>query len=373
MQSKSINSKIKRTSGVLADGRAIHYYDLGFVGRNAIDRRAVEAAAPIGELRHDALKDDWVAVAAHRQSRTFMPPKELCPLCPTSVDADTQYLTEIPEADYQVVVFDNRFPALTRPPDGFVVNAPLGVQLEPTLAAGKCEVVCFSSDHSASFRDLNESQVRVVLEAWKDRTRVLAELSDVVHVFPFENRGEEIGVTLPHPHGQIYGYSYLPMTVKTMMRAAVAFFEQTGLVLMDEIVAREIRDEMRVIAQNSEWVAYVPYAARYPYEFHVAPLRSVMRLPDLDETASASFGEVYLEALRRLDGVFGVDMPYIAAWHQAPLVEGAEQMRLHLQVTSIRRSADKIKYLAGSESAMGAFLGDVTPEAAAAAMRAVIL
>jgi UDPglucose--hexose-1-phosphate uridylyltransferase len=211
------------------------------------------------------------------------------------------------------------------------------------------------------------------MEAWKQRTIALSELGDVVHVFPFENRGAEIGVTLPHPHGQIYGYSYLPQTVKTMMVASEGFFERTGMVLMDEIVTRELRDEVRVIARNSEWVAYVPYAARYPYEFHVAPLRSVMRLPDLDDVASDAFGEVYLEALRRLDGVFGVDMPYIAAWHQAPFVDGVEHMRLHLQVTSIRRSADKIKYLAGSESAMGAFLGDVTPEDAAAAMRAVIL
>ncbi|MEY3407650.1 MAG: hypothetical protein RL038_711 [Actinomycetota bacterium] len=373
MHSNETNSPIFITLTTLSGGREILYFDSKLTQRDAEDRRPFEDPAPIGELRHDALRDDWVAVAAHRQTRTYMPPKELCPLCPTAKDADERYLTEIPESDYEVVVFDNRFPSLTRPVVGFELSTPAALQESPTEAAGKCEVVCFTSDHSGSFKSLSPDRVRVVLEAWRHRTRELGALKDVVHVFPFENRGVEIGVTLPHPHGQIYGYSYLPMTVKNMMAAAVAFQERNGEVLLDAIVAREIRDEVRIVASNNEWIAYVPYAARYPYEIHLAPRRSVLRLPDLDEAACAGFAEVYLEVLNRLDGVFDVEMPYIAAWHQAPFVAGGEHMRLHLQVTSIRRAPDKIKYLAGSESAMGAFIGDVTPEAAAAQLRSVRL
>jgi UDPglucose--hexose-1-phosphate uridylyltransferase len=368
---KRLAAHINRTQFFLADGRSIFYYDMHETNRTSADRRAKENKSPIGELRHDALRDDWVAIAAHRQTRTFMPPKELCPLCPTAVDADEKYLTEIPADSYEVVVFDNRFPSLTRPAAGFDLETPQALQASPLEAAGKCEVVCFSSNHTGSFKELSPSQVRIVLEAWKDRTAELGELPYVQHVFPFENRGTEIGVTLPHPHGQIYGYSYLPAQIKNMLTAADDFFARTSKVLLDEIVAREIREEVRVVAQNAEWVAYVPYAARYPYEIHLAPKRSVMRLPDLDDSASSSFAEIYLEVLKRLDGVFDMEMPYIAAWYQAPFVENAENMRLHLQVTSIRRAPNKIKYLAGSEAAMGAFIGDVTPEQSAAELRDV--
>jgi UDPglucose--hexose-1-phosphate uridylyltransferase len=302
-----------------------------------------------------------------------MPPKELCPLCPTAVDADEKYLTEIPADSYEVVVFDNRFPSLTRPSADFVLETPFDLQVGPIEAAGKCEVVCFSSNHNGSFKDLSEQQVRTVLEAWKDRTNELGELPEVQHVFVFENRGTEIGVTLPHPHGQIYGYSYIPMHMKNMIAAANDFYARTSKVLLDEIVAREIRDEVRVVVQNSEWVAFAPYASRYPYEIHIAPKRSVKRLPDLDEDASSTFAEIYLEVLKRLDGVFDVQMPYIAAWYQAPFTPDAEHVRLHLQITSIRRAPDKIKYLAGSEAAMGAFIGDVTPESSAAQLRDVKL
>jgi UDPglucose--hexose-1-phosphate uridylyltransferase len=371
--SKKLLANVFKSEISLADGRSLFFYDLGEITRSAIDKRQVEPPAPTGELRHDALRDDWVAIAAHRQTRTFMPPKELCPLCPTAVDADEKYLTEIPADSYEVVVFDNRFPSLTRPSADFVLETPFNLQVGPIEAAGKCEVVCFSSNHNGSFKDLSTSQVRVVLEAWKDRTNELGELPDVQHVFVFENRGTEIGVTLPHPHGQIYGYSYIPMHMKNMIAAANDFYARTSKVLLDEIVAREIRDEVRVVVQNSEWVAFVPYASRYPYEIHIAPKRSVKRLPDLDENASSTFAEIYLEVLKRLDGVFDVQMPYIAAWYQASFTPDAEHVRLHLQITSIRRAPDKIKYLAGSEAAMGAFIGDVTPESSAAQLRDVKL
>lgn len=368
----SLPANITRTDSHLADGREIHYYDTSGIERIAVDRRPAEEQAPVGELRYNALLNDWVAVAAHRQTRTFMPPKELCPLCPTATDATT-LLTEIPEADYEVVVFDNRFPSLTKPTGDFRLPQTSALQSAEIEAAGKCEVVCFSSNHTGAFKDLAPHQVRVVLEAWRDRTAALAQLPYVQHVFPFENRGVEIGVTLPHPHGQIYGYSYLPIVTQQMLHAAQDYFEANGRVMLDDIIAREIADDVRVVARNDEWIAYVPYAARYPYEIHVAPLRSVPVLTELDDAACAAFADVYLEVLHRLDGVFEVEMPYIAAWHQAPLHTGHDVQRLHLQVTSIRRSPDKIKYLAGSESAMGAFISDVTPEQAAAQLRGVTL
>lgn len=142
------------------------------------------------------------------------------------------------------------------------------------MAAGKCEVICFTADHGGAFKSLSAQRVRTLLEAWIDRTRELSELPYIAHIAPFENRGEEIGVTLAHPHGQIYAYSYLPPRVAKMLEVARAHHAKTGRVLFDDVVARELRDEVRVITRNEHWLAYTPYASRYPFEIHIAPTTS---------------------------------------------------------------------------------------------------
>jgi len=180
-------------------------------------------------------------------------------------------------------------------------------------------------------------------------------------------------VTLSHPHGQIYAYSYLPPRVEKMLEAARIYKESTGKVLFDEVVAREIRDQERIIAGNEHWIAFVPYASRYPFEIHVAPLAPVADLAGLSEAARDAFPAIALEVMNRLDGVFGIEMAYIAAWHQAPVRVGRDLLRLHWQITSVRRAPGKLKYLAGSESAMGAFIMDMRPEQSAAQLREVQL
>ena len=230
-----------------------------------------------------------------------------------------------------------------------------------------------SHNGGKSLKDLAPSQVRIILEAWKDRVRELSQASYIAHIAPFENRGEEVGVTLTHPHGQIYSYPFLPPRVEKMLAAAQEHKDRTGRVLLDDVVAREIKDGERIIARNEHWIAFVPYAARYPFEIHVAPLNPVADLAELDEAASAAFPEIALEVLNRLDGVFGIEMAYIATWHQAPVRVGRDVMRLHWQITSVRRQPGKLKYLAGSESAMGAFIMDLKPEQSAMQLREVKL
>jgi UDPglucose--hexose-1-phosphate uridylyltransferase len=366
---KVLGSNVIRKDRVMSDGRTIRYYDTQNQDRASIDRRDAEEEPTIGELRLDPLVNEWVAIAAHRQERIFLPPKELCPLCPTKGDL----LTEIPENDFEVVVFDNRSPSLRSPSDDWALPEMIGPETRIGQAAGKCEVVCFTPNHGQSFCDLSVRQVRILMEAWRDRTSELSQWNYIEHIAPFENRGEEIGVTLLHPHGQIYSYSYLPPRVQRMLQTAREYYEQTGRVLMDDVVAREIRDGSRIIARNSEWIAYVPYAARYPFEIHVAPLRPVADLTELAETQTALFPEIALEVTKRLDGVFGIPMAYIAAWHQAPVRQGRDVLRLHWQITSIRRTPNKLKYLAGSESAMGAFVMDMTAEQSAKQLQEVKL
>ncbi|GHH47478.1 galactose-1-phosphate uridylyltransferase [Streptomyces candidus] len=351
---------MKKTSTRLADGRELLYYDAADDrDRDAHDPRPLTPVATTSEVRRDVLLDEYVAIASHRQDRTYLPPTDACPLCPSREG----HRSEIPAADYDVAVFENRFPSLAGD-------------------SGRCEVVCFTSDHHSSFADLTEEQAALVLEAWTDRTAELSRLPSVEQVFCFENRGAEIGVTLGHPHGQIYGYPYVTPRTARMLDALRAHAEAhpeapagRAVNLFDQVVARERADGSRIVLDTGHWVAFVPYAAHWPYEVHLYPARRVPDLRDLDDAARAEFPAVYLELLRRFDRIFGPDQPptpYIAAWHQAPVRHPLRgEFALHLELFTIRRTSGKLKVLAGSESGMGAFINDVSPEAAAIRLREV--
>jgi len=367
--SSKLGAGVTRTDRPLSDGRTIRYYDTKDQVRAVADKREKTEQPGIGELRLDPLVNEWVAMAAHRQGRVFLPPKELCPLCPST----GENLTEVPEDDFEVVVFDNKSPSLRPPVGDWELPDMAGPDTDTGSAAGKCEVICFTADHGQSFKDLSTERIRVLLEAWIDRTRELSQEKFIQHITPFENRGEEVGVTLAHPHGQIYAYSYIPPKVARMLEVAKKHKERTGKVLFDEIVAREIKDEERIVAENKHWVAYVPYAARYSFEIHVAPKVCVAGLSELTPEVADAYPAIAKEVMQRLDGVFDIPMAYIAAWHQAPVREGRDLLRLHWQITSVRRAPGKLKYLAGSESSMGAFIMDLRPEQSAAQLREVKL
>ncbi|MFI0263315.1 galactose-1-phosphate uridylyltransferase [Streptomyces sp. NPDC017056] len=345
---------MKKTMTRLADGRELIYYDLrDDAVREDADRRPLDPVSTASEIRHDRLLGDAVAVASHRQGRTYHPPADACPLCPSR----DGHNTEIPAADYDVAVFENRFPSLAGD-------------------NGRCEVVCFTPDHDASFADLTEQQAALVLEAWTDRTAELSQLPGVRQVFCFENRGAEIGVTLGHPHGQIYAYPFTTPRTERMLAQVAAHREATGgRNLFDDVLADERADGRRIVLDAGHWTAFVPYAAHWPYEVHLYPKRRVPDLLALDEEARTEFPQVYLEVLRRFDRIFGPGeppTPYISAWHQAPLdVADRGEFALHLELFTVRRTSGKLKFLAGSESGMNVFINDVPPEAAAQRLREV--
>ena len=370
--SESLPGGVVRTDMAMNDGRTIRYYDKvdkGSAARIAVDKRPVEAPAGIGELRLDPLVNEWIAVASHRQHRSFLPPKELCPICPTTSDV----LTEIPDSAFSVVVFDNKNPSLNAAPAGWVLPELNGPATATPAGVGKCEVVVFTDKHDSSLKELSEDQIALVVAAWRDRTKEISKLPNIVQIFPFENRGVEVGVTIPHPHGQIYAYSYLTPRTERMLAVAQAHKTKTGRVLMDDIVSREINDKVRIVAENAHWVAYVPFASRYPYEIHVAPKKRVPDFAELNDEQAAALPSITKEVLSRLDGVYGIPMPYMASWHQAPVAMGRDLLGLHLQITSVRRTPDKLKYLAGSESGVGAFVMDMAPEQSAEQLKAVKL
>ena len=353
----------RRTSTRLADGRELIYFDATpDAVRDVPDTRTLPPRPPASELRYDPLTEEWVAIAGHRQNRTFLPPADECPLCPSRPGR----ATEIPAPDYDVVVFENRFPSFSFAP---VEYEQVGGLSRVRPGVGRCEVVCFTSDHDASFSSLSPERVELVLEAWADRTAALGALPGVEQVFCFENRGAEIGITLTHPHGQIYAYPYVTPRTLRMLAAAERHRKRTGGNLFADVLAAEREAGVRVVAENRHWTAFVPAAARWPFEVHLYPHRRVADLTELEPAERAAFGPLYTDVLRRFDALFGVRMPYVAAWHQAPVRTGRDLAYLHLQLFSIRRAPEKLKYLAGSESAMGAFVNDIAPERAARMLR----
>ncbi|MCP2168705.1 galactose-1-phosphate uridylyltransferase [Goodfellowiella coeruleoviolacea] len=358
---------MRRTSRTLADGREIIYFDDSAdpPPRTAEDTRDLPAQAPHSEVRRDPLTGEWVAMAAHRQTRTYKPPADLCPLCPSAPGRPT----EIPESSYDVVVFENRFPSFATAVPDTSDTVPGLSMVARAPGRGRCEVVCFTSDHNTSFGQLSPARVRTVVDAWADRTTALSSLPGVEQVFPFENRGEEIGVTLHHPHGQIYGYPFVTPKTARMLEVAGEYQAEHGRPLLGDVLAAERAAGTRVVASGEHWTAYVPAAARWPVEVHVVPHRQVPDLPALTPAERDEFAHLYLEVLHRLDALYDRPLPYIAAWHQAPVRTGRDLAWLHLEVFSILRTADKLKYLAGSESGMAVWINDVTPEQIAERLR----
>jgi len=362
----------------LADGRELIYYDdpdttLG--PDRAVDARTLDPRPDTASMRLDVLTGDWITVASNRQNRVMMPGVDADPLAPQTPENPS----EVP-ARYDVAVFENRSPAFgpalaqATGDAPAAANAPRGLDdldalgLGRTRAAtGRCEVVCFSPDHSGSFGTQTVTRARTVIEAWADRTAALSQLPGIEQVFPFENRGEAIGVTLPHPHGQIYAYPYVTPRTRRVLES----IDRTAPELFQHILDEEQRSE-RVVLRGEHWTAFVPFAARWPLEVHLMPHRHV---PDLAETTDAERDELaplYLQLLRGVDALYDTPTPYIAAWHQAPVNVGRDAVRLHLQLTSPRRAADKLKFLAGSEAAMGAWATEVTPELGAQRLRDAI-
>ncbi|MCP3800271.1 galactose-1-phosphate uridylyltransferase [Allokutzneria sp. A3M-2-11 16] len=357
---------MKRSSNHLADGREIIYFDdTETAPRTAVDSRDLPAQAPRSEIRRDPLTGEWVGMAAHRQSRIYKPPADLCPLCPTSPGRPT----EIPESSYDVVVFENRFPSFAQGVPALPSTVDGMAMVEQAGGLGRCEVVCFTSDHESSFGQLSPERVRTVVDAWADRTRTLSALPGVEQVFCFENRGEEIGVTLHHPHGQIYGYPFVTPRTELMLATAREYHAEHGRHVLGDVLAAERAAEIRVIGSTEHWTAFVPAAARWPVEVHLVPHRQVPDIPALSDAERDDFGGLYLDVLGRLDGLYDKPLPYIAAWHQAPVRVGREHSWLHLQVFSVLRTTDKLKYLAGSESGMAVWVNDVTPEQIAERLR----
>jgi len=321
----------------------------------------------MSELRWHPFLEEWVITATHRQDRTFLPPKDYCPLCPTKAGC---FPTEVPRDDYGIVVFENKFPSLQKTPPEPAVDATALSPVKP--AYGICEVVLYSPEHTGTLATMPVARIRNLIRVWQDRYEELGAKEGVKYVFIFENKGEAVGVTLHHPHGQIYAFPYIPPKIQKELSASEKFYAQRGKCLFCATLDEEYKDGRRVVFEGHRFVAFIPFFARYPYEVYLAPKKHLTSLGELTAEDRQDLALVLKGLLLKYDGLFNFSFPYLMVIHQAPTDGGRyPHYHLHFEFYPPHRTAEKLKYLAGCEAGAGSFVNDTMAEEKAAELRAV--
>lgn len=322
---------------------------------------------PLKQLPHfrwNRLRREWVSFASYRQNRTFLPPPEYNPLKPMT---DPHVPTELPTGDYEVAVFDNLFPAMKTGPEGFDPGAT------DRPSGGACEVVVFSQDPQGSLGTQSVERIALIIRVWADRTRELSRDPGIKYVMPFENKGVEMGVTLHHPHGQIYAYPFIPPIPERELESQKIYFEENpGRTLLGAILADELANGERVVLETPTAAAFVPEAARYPYEVWLVPKKPAQNLHELAAGEIDDLASALKKLLMKFDGLWKKPFPYLMVLSQGP-VNGAPApyAHLHFKFYPPLRTADRLKYLAGTELGAGMFANDCLPESTAQALREV--
>jgi UDPglucose--hexose-1-phosphate uridylyltransferase len=289
-------------------------------------------------------------------------------LCPTKPG---HFPTEVPEPDYDIVSFENQFPSLKTIPDPPAIE-PDGIY-DARPAQGVCEVVLYSANHNTSLAAEPVEKILKLVKVWRHRFEELGDLDFIAYVFIFENKGEAVGVTLHHPHGQIYAYPFVPPVVAKELGRCREYRDRTERCLLCDIVEKELAFEKRVIAQNDGFAAYIPFFARYPYETHITSRRHLQAFSDLTADEECSLAEILKQVLSAFDRIFNVSFPYIMSIHQRPTDGGDyDHYHFHIEFYPPMRTATKLKYLAGSEAGAGMFINDTLAEEKAAELKALV-
>jgi UDPglucose--hexose-1-phosphate uridylyltransferase len=336
-------------------------------GQTGGDRPADDAAAFTSELRWHPFLGEWVIIASNRLGRTFLPPDDYCPFCPTKPGG---YETEVPVGDYDLVAFANKFSSLPLfPPDP--KSAPTAVS-PVSRSGGRCEVILYSSKHDSRPGDMPMRQIYKLIQVWRDRYRCLGALPDVDYVYIFENNGREVGVTLTHPHGQIYAFPFIPPKIAREIEAERRHWSDHGKCLMCEANGVELADGRRIVAENDLFLAYVPFFARYTYEVYLTPRAHLASLADFDDEHCRAMAALLKTVLAKYDRLLGFPLPYIMVQHQRPTDGGTYPgSHFHMEFYPPHRASGKLKFLAGVESGAGSFINDTLPEEKAAELKAI--
>lgn len=311
----------------------------------------------ISELRWNPVLKEWVAIAAHRQDRPQMP-LNWCPFCPGS--------GHVPE-NYDVHIYHNDFPTFLHPP--LETSTPSSELYPVAKATGLCDVVLYHPDHHTSLPQLSIEHIQKVINLWQQRFAQLAQLEEIKYIFIFENKGQVVGVTMPHPHGQIYSFSYIPPKPEIELSASKEHFAQNKQCLFCDIINRELNEKARIVAENASFIAFIPFYARWPYELHIYAKRHFQYITEMSATEAKDFALILKIITQKYDNLFGFTFPYIMAMHQAPVKGDYPHYHFHVEFYPPHRSAKKLKYLAGCEAGAGTYINDTVPEKKAAEMR----
>lgn len=322
----------------------------------------------MSQLRWHPLQEEWVAVASHRQVRPISLGKAKagvkqpsCPFCPGGAEGLN--------APYEFAVFENKFPSFNRNSDAPSLGKP-GDLYRAGPGRGICEVVLYSPRHDSTLAEESRENIGKLVEVWRDRYIELGKLPFIKYVYEFENKGAVIGVTLQHPHGQIYAFPYIPPRVKSELDAERRYMAKHRRCLLCDMARREKSSGARVVELTDKFIAYVPYFARYPYEIHISSRRHVGSLAGMTRAERWDLSGILKTVLMKYDSLFGFSFPYIMLMHQEP-TDGRKypHHHFHIEFFPPHRSADKIKYLAGCEAGAGTFINDTIPEEKAAELR----
>jgi UDPglucose--hexose-1-phosphate uridylyltransferase len=302
------------------------------------------------ELRHNPITDEWVLISSDRQNRPVQPATSTCPLCPGGVEFDR---------DYDLAVFDNRFPSLKL--DAPDVEKPINEIFENAPSFGKCEVVMYTSNHNSSMSRMPIGQIEKLVYVWEDRTRELAGEKRIKYIFPFENRGKEVGATLSHPHGQLYAFPFVPKRIQAMIDAERKYRQKHGKCVICDIVESELKAHERIIYEGNHFVAITPYFARFPYEVHIYPKRHISFFMDMTSQEKFDLAVVLKIVTSKYDSLFDEEFPYMMAIFQSPVNPSIKDFHFHIEFYPPKRNKNKIKWMASVETGTWTFINPTTP------------
>lgn len=317
----------------------------------------------MSELRYNPFLKDWTMIAAHRQGRPQMP-DDWCPFCPGS--------GRVPDS-YDVLEYDNDFPVLE-------LTEAVGEKNDGVFrskgAYGKCEVILYHPSHTITLKELSQEHIRKLVDLWTQRFGELSKDEKIKYIYIFENRGEEVGVTMPHPHGQLYAFGWIPKVIETELASSKEYFEETGRCLMCSLVEQERNAKERIVFENGSFCAFVPYFTPWPYGTYIVPKRHMGSLPEFDEAQKNDLADALKKISGAYDTLFQRPFPYMMALHQTPVNSGdgaAEYYHFHLEFYPPLRSKDKQYFRASSETGAGAYCNVTVPEDSAAQLRNALL
>lgn len=313
----------------------------------------------MAELRFNPLTKDWVMIASHRQNRPQMP-KDWCPFCPGS--------GKVPEK-FNVLKYDNDFPALSQ-------NPPAPDDVETNIyktkpSYGKCEVILYSPEHTVTLPELSVSHIRELVDLWTERFVEIQKDEKIKYVFIFENRGELVGVSMPHPHGQIYGYSVIPKKIELEVNSFKEHKEETGHCLMCDMLHDEAADGRRIIIENEDFYTFLPFFTEYPYGMYIASKRHLQNLSEMTDSEKNNLAKILRETTGTLDSLFDYKFPYMMCMYQNPVNSGNTDFHhFHIAFYPPMRSEKQVKYNASSETGAWAHCNPTAPEEKAEELRA---